>query len=272
MTSENGERRPDMATGRRTSPRRTAPNVEQRTDTRVQSSVHHASAPSDQFSRIPNSFIRDPQVKPTAKIVILWFASQAEGRSVCLKTLSEDTGIALRTVHNGLGNALHTPYLTRRPTGHLDRQGNPSYVYVTDLEADANSALDRVQIVQPSSADSAPDRVQILHTKKNSKKTKEKLAAAELSPDDYLAAGRKRREDLTTGQIADAFAAMVAKVPGRKSQTSWQDKWRDWIDSEDPRKNVANPLPSYTQPPRPSDDELTWDTGLPHQEAAGGQR
>lgn len=105
----------------------------------------------------------------------------------------------------------------------------------------------------------------------------EKLALAELDQDELIEAGRRKRPELTGGQVAAQLVVFSeGNVGTKRTEDGWRKGWLGWIWKYDPAKDKAKklaPLRSYTEPPRPDDEsEYTWGTGCPDQEAAGGLR
>ena len=58
--------------------------------------------PADDFTMVPNSVIRDPEVTPRALKVYCWLASHREGWRTGTRTMAEATGMSRNTVRGGL--------------------------------------------------------------------------------------------------------------------------------------------------------------------------
>lgn len=101
--------------------------------------VHHTSTPATEFTQVPNAFIRDPRLSPVDFRLILWFASQAEGRVIYQTKIIEETGLSKPTVQSGLKrltDAQRTPIAwLRRTRRGKDKYGRDSYIYTVDLLA-----------------------------------------------------------------------------------------------------------------------------------------
>ncbi|MGA4670447.1 hypothetical protein ACPCG0_11740 [Propionibacteriaceae bacterium Y1923] len=209
--------------------------------------VYIIGEPDDQFTRVPNALIRDPEVTPPAMRVILWFASQAPGRAVYLTKLAEETGLARRTMHRALAAALESPYLTRTPTGGHDTQGNATYVYTVDLTVTRDTRVSHAtDPAEAPCAKSSHGRVPNLATKKTNASFKSMpspggeggTATSLTTVDRWSPKPRHWRKldelGLDRGEVLDTFDEMFRcddETCNRKPRSSnWDPKFSKFIE------------------------------------------
>lgn len=92
------------------------------------------SVPSDLYSIAPHKLMRDPTVKPGAKLAIQWLAGQDADWVVYAAQGAKDMGVKPHTFAQWLELAAQTRYLRRVPTGEHDTQGHPTFVYHVILD------------------------------------------------------------------------------------------------------------------------------------------